>query len=175
MISQKKSNCSNLMIHDYYWRSTDGQDWTIFDKEPVCNVLSFKINISIPYYRPEPTTRYVLDKGDYQQMREHVRKVEWTDLFKEDEDINKWCHNLDTVLKEAMDLYIPKKTIKSQHPNSPPKRTFYAPDTLLAKIHNKRKAWKYYKKYPTTLNLKDYHFQRNLVTKEHEMLRGIRK
>ena len=45
-------------------------------------------------------------------------------------------------------------------------RTFYAPDTLLAKIHDKRKAWKYYKKYPTALNLKDYHFHRNLVTNE---------
>ena len=37
---------------------------------------------------------------------------------------------------------------------------------ILAKIHDKRKAWKYYKKYPTALNLKDYHFHRNLVTNE---------
>ena len=44
-----------------------------------------------------------------------------------------------------------------------PKRSFPANKSILEKIHEKRKAFAYFKKYPTHTNEQNYHFHRNVV------------
>merc|ERR1711923_415346 len=66
------------------------------------------------------------------------------------------------IRTKAKELYIPKK---SYNPNFK-KKTFEAPITLLSAFQMKRKAFKVFKKYPSTNNHNTYVFYRNLVNKE---------
>ena len=64
-------------------------------------------------------------------------------------------------MNEAKDRFIPKIVIKDGINKS--KRTFPADKSILDKIHDKRKAFAYYKKYPTHTNEQNYHFHRNVA------------
>ena len=76
-------------------------------------------------------------------MRNHMNNIDWNVLFQDDADVNVWKDNLERTITEAQDIYIPKIMIKPISPGRP-KRCFSAPVTLLSKLHEKRKAFKYY-------------------------------
>ena len=95
-----------------------------------------------------------------------MQEIDWQSHFKEEEDSHIWSKHLEAKINEAMELFIPKKPFKGPHPKARPKRTFYAPDTLLGKLHDKRKAFRYFKNHPTPEIKKAYHFHRILVKKE---------
>ena len=108
-------------------------------------------------------TVYLYDKGDYNGMRTFVGGTDWDVIFNlQDQDINTWKSNIEKVIENAQNKFLPKKKI-SGNVNKKPKRTFEAPDYLLTYLHNKRKAFKYYKSYPTARNYKDYCYHRELV------------
>ena len=51
-------------------------------------VLSFVIEVDVPFFRQKPTTRYLYDKGNYTGMREQMKNIDWKLYFKEEEDVN---------------------------------------------------------------------------------------
>ena len=85
-------------------------------------------------------------------MRDMVGGVNWDEVFLETETFEAWYKKLDSCLDDATKECIPTRTFK---PNAK-KRPFVAPPDLLTKIRRKRTAFKYYKKYPTVKNYKNY-------------------
>ena len=75
-------------------------------------------------------------------------------------DIDDMFDGIEHILTEAKNMYIPKKKIRN---NCFVKRSFSAPDTLLYSLQLKRKAFKIYKKFPTTENRNNYIKYRNEV------------
>ena len=102
------------------------------------------------------------DKGDYDGLRKYFQDIDWSTQFKTDGDINSWNDNLEAKIAEGQDIFIPKAKSSTNKPS----RNFSAPQTLLSLIQNKRKAFSYYKKYPTHTNLDTYHYFRNQVNAE---------
>ena len=75
------------------------------------HLLSLSIEIGIPYCRPQPTTRLILNKRDYSGMRKYMQEIDWQSHFKEEEDSNIWSKNLEAKINEARRLtkaHIPK-------------------------------------------------------------------
>ena len=128
-------------------------------------VLDFNIPITPTKQNQVTKTRFAYDKGNYKDMKTHMNNIDWNILFQEDTDVNVWKDNLEREITKAQELYIPKIIIKPSSPGKP-KRCFAVPDTLLNKLHEKRKAFRYYKKFKTTSNYKKYCLLRNSVNTE---------
>ena len=71
-------------------------------------------------------------------------------------------YEIEKLINISKDKHIPKKKARLNKV----KRSFNIPETLHSKIMLKRKAFKYYKKYPTPTNLNKYVCIRNDVNKE---------
>ena len=109
-------------------------------------------------------------------MRNHFQSIDWSQHFQDTGDINTWNDNLEAELFKAQDKFIPKtKCYSNNNSNQTSKRNFSAPQTLLSLIHSKRKAFSYYKKFPTTSNLNNYHYFRNLVNAEVKKTKIMRE
>ena len=106
-----------------------------------------------------PTLKFQINKGDYEAMRTFMREVNWEELLKQEDDIDKWWSVIEGVLNEAKLKFVPQISMKK----STVKRSFTAPSTLLDKLKLKRKAYKQYKKYPTVSNFNLYAKYRNQV------------
>ena len=126
------------------------------------SIILFKVYIKNHKNDPNKhNIKYNYEKGNYTEMRDFVKKCDWNKLFDKNSDVEVWKDNLENVLNEAKDRFIPKIVIKDGINKS--KRTFPADKSILDKIHDKRKAFAYYKKYPTHANEQNYHFHRNVA------------
>ena len=126
-------------------------------------ILNFSVHIKQPPTNPNPTPKYQINKGDYSSMREHIKNINWSLKFKQDGSVDEWWDVLSNVLKESMDMFVPKKVFRQAQSC---KRSFSATPDLLSKIQTKRRAFKHYKKYPSQLNYFLYSQARNMVTWE---------
>lgn len=108
------------------------------------SVICFNIDSCQPNNPKEPVVKYNMTKGNYDQMRKHLSKSKesWDMLLNNDLTLEMWCSTIVETMEEAKELFIPKKCSK---PNKP-KRSFAAPESLLAALRLKRKAFKAYKK-----------------------------
>ena len=106
--------------------------------------------------------KYNYDKGDYQGMRNWIKDSNLNNLFDKSDDVNTCNHKLETVLNEARDKFVPKIIVKDKCNKNYRSKTFPIDDSVLDKLHNKRKAFKYYKKFPTLTNKNNYHHHRNI-------------
>ena len=109
----------------------------------------------------KPCIKYNYDKGDYFEMRKYIKDCDWKLLFDDKSDVNTWNNNLEKVITEARDKFIPKITTNTNKIKRT-KKSIPVDNTLLDKIKNKRKAFKYFKKYPTLNNKITYHNHRNI-------------
>ena len=130
-------------------------------------VLSFQLFFDVlgtPVNKPDNNNpiRYMYDKGDYAGMKKYFKDIDWSLHFKADGDVKSWNDCLEAKIAEGQDIFIPKINNRTNKP----KRNFSAPQTLLSLLQDKRKAFKYYKKYPTENNLNTYHYFRNQVNIE---------
>ena len=85
-------------------------------------LFSFRIEADHKQMEDLGKTKYQVNKGKYDEMREHVGKVDWNEISE---------------------------------------FAFSAPDTLLHSLQLKRKAFKIYKRFPTTENRNNYIKYRN--------------
>ena len=121
-------------------------------------LLSFRIEAYHKQVEDSGKIKYQVNKGNYDEMREHVGNVDWNELS--ECDVDDMFDGIEQILTEAKNMYIPKKKIRN---NYFVKRSFSAPDTLLYSLQLKRKAFKIYKKFPTTENRNNYIKYRNEV------------
>ena len=97
------------------------------------SVLTFSIDCKNKVPTNKTTTKFQIEKGDYDSMRKEVGDIKWTETLLQDENVNVWWDNIEGVLEDSKHKYIPKKSFKSTQP----KRTFAAPFTLLQKLQRK--------------------------------------
>ena len=102
-------------------------------------LFSFRIEADHKQMEDLGKTKYQVNKGKYDEMREHVGKVDWNEIS--ECDIDDMFDGIEHILTEAKNMYIPKKKIRN---NCFVKRSFSAPDTLLYSLQLKRKAFKIY-------------------------------
>ena len=126
------------------------------------SVVCFNLDIITSVTQCEPVKKFQINKGNYDKMREHMKAIDWDSKLDESHTLCQWMTTTVEIVDEAKELYIPKK---SYNPNFK-KKTFEAPITLLSALQMKRKAFKVFKKYPSTNNHNTYVFYRNLVNKE---------
>lgn len=81
-------------------------------------------------------------------MRKFVGESDWENILLKDQNVNTWKSNIEKVIETALQKYVPNKKITG-NVNKKKKRSFEAPDFLLTHLHNKRKAFRYYKKIIT--------------------------
>ena len=121
--------------------------------------------------------KYHYDKGDYDGMRNHFNSIDWSKQFIQGSDVNEWTQNLEDAISNAQNQFIPKSKLNINNTKiNKPKRSFCASEGLMALLKHKRKAFKYFKRYPTNKNENIYHYYRNLVNvevKKHKMLKEI--
>ena len=123
-------------------------------------VLHFKVLIDLPCPTPCTTIKYLYNKGDYDAMRQDLKDVNWNTIFNDTNDVDKCMFEIESLINLSKDKHIP---IKKKGRSVKVKRTFNLPETLHSKIVLKRKAFKYYKKYPTPSNFNKYVKIRNEV------------
>ena len=127
-------------------------------------VMLFKLYVNVFNINNEinkQDIKYNYEKGNYTGMRDFVKNCDWNVLFNKNSNVDEWKENLENVLNDARDKFVPKIVIKETC--NKPKRSFPANKSILEKIHDKRKAFAYFKKYPTHTNEQNYHFHRNVV------------
>ena len=136
------------------------------------SVLIMSLNINSPMMQVSLTPKYLVEKGDFNKMRAFMEAIEWEITLK-DKDVDQCWAIIENKLQSAKDMFVPiKRTIKPKLV----KRSFTAPLSLLDDIRQKRQAFKYYKKYPTSENYDDYKRLRNLVKKQAKKTKqGIEK
>ena len=126
--------------------------------------------------------KFIIDKGDYEQMRRHMREQQWDSILPDDHCTEQLYTSFSDVLNEAKVRFIPKKVFKQNKPKL--KRTFIPPPGVLEKVRLKRRLFKYYKKFPTTQNFNLYDAARIIVsiavkrakcTKEINIAKDIKK
>ena len=122
------------------------------------SVLAYEINCEISK-QVSTTVKFLVDKGDYDKMREFVREIDWNQLLTSEKNVDEYWREIQNVINTAKEKYIPTKKIGTNNK----RRTFAAPQTLLDKIREKRRAFKMFKKYPTTENHNRYARARNQV------------
>ena len=95
--------------------------------------------------------KLLLNKGDYNGMRELLRSTEWEKNL-DGKNVDECWAFIENEINTATELFVPKLKINTNKP----KHRFSAPDTLINKIKIKRVAYKYYKKFPTASNYEKY-------------------
>ena len=53
--------------------------------------------------------KFCMDKGDYAGMRDHLSKVEWDNLLKEEESVDTWWDIIADKINSGKEIFIPKK------------------------------------------------------------------
>ena len=127
--------------------------------------ICFNIDIEPTIIEPSNTTKFCMDRGDFEGMRNHLSKIDWDTLLDNTETVDVWWDIIEDIVNKAKDIFIPKKKVLTKILNKhvTHKRTFAAPDTLLNKLKLKRYAFKTYKKFPTVQNYNTYAKYRNQV------------
>ena len=121
------------------------------------SVICFSLDIEPPPITPSSTLKYLVDKGDYASMSKSLERTDWDSEFTGPTE-ECWS-KFHTILDSAIHKYVPSKIYK---PNVF-KINKHAPPTLLNKIRLKRRAFKFYKKFPTKENYDRYARLRNQV------------
>ena len=111
------------------------------------SVLKFDINTFISSENPT-VAKFLINKGDYNKMRSFIQNIDWDIEFKSESDINEWWNVFEKKINIAKENFIPRKIVKKSNF----RRTFSAPQTLLKALQDKRRSFKYYKKFPTFFN-----------------------
>ena len=145
---------------------------------PLGNSHHAVITFSIPFSginnnSSSSSAKFIYDKGDYTNMRHYLETIDWDHLLIDSDSIDTWKNNIETVISKAQQDFIPTKTFKNIPQKS--KRTFAAPESLLKKTKDKRKAFKYFKKYPTTENYNHYCTLRNIANSEAKNLKKMKE
>ena len=75
------------------------------------SVICFSLNtyqsdISLP-----PLVKFILNKGDYDGMRQKLKNVNWNDIFKDETDVDILWSKIENEIIKARDEFIPKKVI----------------------------------------------------------------
>ena len=127
------------------------------------SVICFNIDSCNVNKTKEPVVKFNMNKGNYDQMRKHLSKSNesWDMLMDNNLSLDEWCSTIVGTMEEAKELFIPKKCMNSNRP----KRSFAAPESLLAALRLKRKAFKAYKRLRTPKNQEEYVYYRNMVNK----------
>ena len=135
------------------------------------SVLTCELDLMSPEVNQPSVLKFQVDKGDYAGMRVSFSNLDWDSLLKTDDDVDTWWDIISSIINDCVDKYVPKKRYRQ----NAFKRSFYAPDTLLERIRLKRRAFKYYKKFPTTENYKTYVRYRNQVKWETRKAKRARE
>ena len=136
------------------------------------SVLCFSTDFSPHVVESAPILKYQIDKGDYIGMRSYMSKSkeQWDNELM-NTNVDSCWEIIDCQVNTAKDMFIPKKMYK----NNTVKRPFTAPPTLIERVRLKRKAFKYYKKFPTTRNYNMYVRYRNQVKWECRKAKRLRE
>ena len=121
------------------------------------SVLTFNLDGGYGVEDRERTLKPLIDKGDYQGMKNFLRQVNWSEKLDNLSVDESWT-SIHDVIKTAMDKFIPKMR---NNPNK--KRRIPVPQSVLDKIRLKRRLYKMWKKYPTKENERNYAKARNQV------------
>ena len=129
------------------------------------DVISFTININQTNVSLPPITKDLLEKGDYPGIINFFKSTDWDTIFKKDpidqSVVDEQLEDFENVLNTAKERFVPTRTIyrKSIHY----KKKFPTPQSLIELFHHKRKAYKYYKQYPSHANYEVYSLLRKQV------------
>ena len=136
-----------------------------------------KICFNIKTYTPPKSvaheTKYLLNKGNYGEMRSHLQDINWEEIVPESCDVDEAWDNLTKCIYDAKEKYIPK--IKIDRNKRIVRRTFTASNNLLDMLRQKRASHKVYKKFPTLENLNSYKSIRNRVNEEVRLTKKQRE
>ena len=136
-----------------------------------------KICFNIKTYTPPKSvaheTKYLLNKGNYGEMRSHLQDINWEEIVPESCDVDEAWDNLTKCIYDAKEKYIPK--IKIDRNKRIVRRTFTASNNLLDMLRQKRASHKVYKKFPTLENLNSYKLIRNRVNEEVRLTKKQRE
>ena len=120
-------------------------------------VLAVKIKCEVQHAQPLEGTRYLLNNGNYDGLREELKQIDW-DVALKNKDTNEAWDTLKDILSTAADRHIPKTRIGSRRKV---KRAPYLNQVAINKIRSKRKAWKRYLANRTDANHRLYVMERN--------------
>ena len=118
------------------------------------NVITFSLNVKQSNVCLPPITKSMLDKGDYPAMRSFFKSADWDSIFLNESNVDVLWDGVEDVITTASNDFVPTKVIKKKTVSY--KIKFPTPVSLLDKFHQKRKAFKFYKKYPTHSNYEIY-------------------
>ena len=129
------------------------------------SVLTFTLYVNLNESPNEPPiTKFNYYKGNYNEMRNMIKNCNWDDVLKPNMSVNEWKDCIEKQVINARNQFVPKITINKN--SNKPKRTFKTTSSLIDKLHNKRKAFKFWKLFPTTTNVERYKHFRNIVNLE---------
>ena len=123
------------------------------------SMLVFELDGGLIDIKAKKSMKPLYDKGDYSNMRTFVNDIDWKDKLRENDSVDECWNNIHTVIKEAIDKFIPRKCLSNSKKWRAP-----VPRTVLDKIRLKRRLKKMYDKYPTKENWNNYARARNQVT-----------
>ena len=132
------------------------------------DVISFTISINQTNISLPSITKYMLEKGDYDKIRNHFEATDWDSFFHNDvidqAVVDEQLNKIEEVINIAKEKFIPTKTIHKKSVNY--KKKFPTPQSLIDLFHHKRRAFRYYRKYPSQANYEVYSLLRNQVNQE---------
>ena len=111
-------------------------------------VLDTNMNISDKDY----TLRYAYDKGNYEEILNSLKKVNWKEALADKNTEEAWNMFEQKLLKE-MDKHVPKYRIKQKKP--------YIDREMRRKMKKKYYLWKRYKQTNSDVDLQNYKITRN--------------
>ena len=72
------------------------------------SVLKFDLNVN-PSSEMLITSKFLINKGDYNQMRCFIQDIDWDSELKDAGDINGWWNIFEGKINTAKEKFIPKK------------------------------------------------------------------
>ena len=129
------------------------------------SALYFEVQVRIKHSSGH-SVKFQPDKGDFDGMRTYLREINWDDRLTSEVSVDETWKVIQDELIKSINIFVPKKKFKQGLSNSNKPRRDPIPQTLLDKIHLKRRAFKYFKRYPTIDNYKMYARARNQVVWE---------
>jgi len=132
----------NLALTDLSATATTFAKLGTSDHNPVL------IKIDIPAYRDKPYKRKVwcYNKANYWDMRGHLASTDWSAVFS-DNNPEDACSKVTDIICEAMDLFIPSKTVTKKTGDKA-----WFDDKCRRAARKKRRLFRHLKKNNTTLN-----------------------
>ena len=144
------------------------------------SVLTFELNFKRKKGFIPTSTKFIVSKGDYEGMREHVGAVDWNGILNDEATIDECWKGVSGVILGACDKFVPRARVSK----GGMRRRDQIPTSLLDIIRKKRKAFKTYKKFPTQENYNMYARARNQVRRasrknakerEHKLAREAKR